>query len=233
MVQSSKTARIIQVRNQGFLDGRVLTSTTGIVIRDEGDNDQIPLIQFAFPNHKTEQANVFVPLPDLKCKVQGFIDGKAFDINHEAPHDAVNITRTDKEISVVFKKSQFKVMLTLGYWNGCIFNVCVHWPTTDPVKGGLLGSPDNNPANDWASMDGSVVETIPDDRMERKGKAGYDFCNKHYCIADENDSLFTYNELGLDHSDFYRCKVPFGTTDETLLKNVTDQMRHYCHDGTF
>lgn len=228
LARSSFTARQVRVRNAGILENRAFTSIHGVVIEDEGVDT--PKLQFSVPTLKNALANTFLTSHEHECKIQAFINEKPIDLNHALPDEYaqhVSVVRTRGSIEVLFTRTKFKVRMTLGYWNGCLMNTCVYWPTVDPVVG-LLGTPNHDVSDDWVKPDGTVVP-LPPNQKKYRGKYAYDYC-ANWCVRHEKDSAFFHNEIGVDFDDFQRCNVPFGTTDHKLLEKVTPEIQNYCKD---
>jgi hypothetical protein len=222
LVKSTITQREIQGRFTQLKDKKA-SVMRGVVIQDEGNT---PKVQLTMPVVDEGISHV---LGDNGCKIQLFVDGQQKDLFEGSGTDAVSITVNKNKIRIKYTESEMSLTVKMGYWNGCLLNTCYRIPDTDPVIG-ILGSPDGDINNDWMSRDGTPL-AVPKDMVGRLQEEAYDYCTKNWCIQEEVDSLFTYNQLGLDFEDFERCTLPYGelVTDEIELQ-ATLEIETTCGD---
>ena len=165
------------------------------------------------------------------CPILFFMDGFGVDLLMDGTlsmYDSVEVSVADQKITIKYLQTGLEITVTFGDANGCYLDMCVYLPDVDPTSTGLLGSADGNVWNDFTSPDGdSNVFPVPENLMERMGKAGYDYCTTKWCIRDEWESLFTYpqgEELYVNH-----CDLPYGDTlQEYWSKNASPESLAYC-----
>ena len=80
-------------------------------------------------------------------------------------------------------------------------NISLKLPLSD-VTYGVLGTPNGNAKDEWTTLSGDIFEPVS--RADSLRKAGYDFCAVHFCLRDEEQSLFTYAEPGMDFDSYNR-----------------------------
>jgi len=77
---------------------------------------------------------------------------------------------------------------------------------------GLLGSPDDNPRNDWMTSLGEILP-VPTSRRNLRGLIANAYCALYWCIRDRNKSLFHYNN-SLQFNQINHCDdEPSGSID--------------------
>lgn len=76
---------------------------------------------------------------------------------------------------------------------------------------GLLGTPNDDIADDWQDQNGTVLST-PDTLSNRLYEAAYNYCTTNWCITDPGASIFAYEE-GKSHIDFALCDKPYVRPD--------------------
>jgi len=224
ITKSTITQREIQGRFMQVED-KTVSTTRGVTIQDEGDT---PKVQLSFP---IANEGISHQLGSNGCKIQLFVDGEQKDLMQKGGvvTDAVSITVASNAITVKYKVSEMKVVVTMGFWNGCLLNTCAHIPTTDTMIG-LMGSPDGNTQNDWMQRDGKALN-VPSTRTDLIRKPAYDYCTTNWCIKDATESLFTYNQVGFDFDYFSRCDLPFDTIlDEDLEDLITTEIQAACEE---
>lgn len=200
LLKSLVTQREIQGRFKQFGKSGQVSIATGFVVQDEGDS---PRIQITAPETKTGFAQIFGP---AKCQLQLFVDGVQQDLlSFENDKVKVGLVRNGSTLEVSYKLSGLRVDLRVGGGMFCMMNICVYVPDSDDNLVGLLGSPDGKSNNDWMDKTGKVLA-----RGSSRGKDAYDYCLKNWCINNEHESLFFYNQLGANFKHFSRCEIPHG-----------------------
>jgi len=168
---------------------------------------------------------------EADCNLQFFVDGDQYDIyEYEHPDDKVRVTvSTIGRIEVLYPESGLSIALSMTYWNGCLLNSCITIPRCGDDIVGLLGNPDGNAANDWMTRDGTPVPIPQNDDLRHHSVAAFNYCQENWCIRDEAESLFTYNQVGLDYEDFAMCDLPFKTMiRDHILDKVTPEITEVC-----
>lgn len=179
----------IQGRFVKFVEERTPTVTKAVVIK-------------ASPKAPAIQVNVPSTAQDGICKPYAYLDKEARDIdgldgNQEFFQSQV-LTDGDKHGFVIYfleEKVQVTMWAKRSSKNGCVLgtSVCIEHdsPLADDSFVGLLGTPNGNKDDDWMSETGVV--TIPETARERLVE-GYDYCVDNWCIQNEEESLFTYDD---------------------------------------
>lgn len=219
MAKSLITQREIQGRFKQFGNRGGVSIARGFVIQDEGDT---PKVQITSPETRSGFAQEF---GSSRCRLQLFVDNKQEDLfNFE--NDKVRVERLSNgsTIRVSYKDSGLRVELRVGGGTNCMMNICLSMPESNDQLVGLLGSPDREISNDWMDKSGTVVAG-----RTRRGKAAYDYCVQNWCIRDEKESLFFYNQIGANFPHFSRCDLPHnGKVVEQLLHEITPEIEALC-----
>lgn len=85
------------------------------------------------------------------------------------------------------------------------------------MVGGLLGSPDGAPENDWMASNGTPL-IIP---FDKRGRPAFEYCLENWCIRDESLSLISHDEsmpfvMGCDEA--YPGSVDTASAPEWLVE---------------
>lgn len=96
----------------------------------------------------------------------------------------VSFTRVNVEVTVLIRQSDAF---------GCFFSTFVYLPSElrENVSG-LFGSPNQVIADEWSDPAGTVFP-LPVAANSLHFEHAYDYCTTHWCIRNEQDSLFTYD----------------------------------------
>jgi len=174
-------------------------------------------------------------VPDIQVDVPDSIEGGCpytfYANKQEVPNIFTSGTGTNKVIAsqgpgrtVIFRYPQtgtrIEVDVRSSWKNGCNMAVQVCLPKRR-FEGerviGLLGTPDDNKANDWMQSDDGATLSIPDNRFDRMFKPAYDYCTEQWCIDNAGDSKFTYaNGKGFDDYNFCTNVYDDGGVQEAL-----------------
>lgn len=216
LVKSLITQRQIQARYEQLLPNKPVSWTTGIVVQDEGNT---PKVQVSFAKLSSSLANTL----RSGCKLQFFVNGVLRNIETGSGHDGVEVRLNRSIVTIYYPDSELQIDLVLS--SSCRLNAVVHLPQGSDQTVGLLGTANNNTADEWTTLNGTV---IPYDRAQAMKKAGYDFCTKNFCIREEEQSLFTYQEEGIEFVDYQRCDLPYGNTFEQYLLKTPKWILDLC-----
>jgi uncharacterized membrane protein len=58
-------------------------------------------------------------------------------------------------------------------------------------------------------MDGRVSRRLAGHQLGMEKCYGYSYCVDNWCVKDPKESMFFYNQGGVDFHDFYRCDLPY------------------------
>lgn len=72
---------------------------------------------------------------------------------------------------------------------------------------GLLGTPDNRPANDWVTADCTPIADMPTSYDALFFREAYEYCTSNWCIREASSSLFSYTDVTFDA--FSGCDDPY------------------------
>ena len=179
----------IQGRFVKFVEERTPTVTKAVVIKA---SSIAPAVQVNVPSTAL----------DGVCKPYAYLGKEARDIDTlDKDQDIFQsqvLTEGDKHGIVLYfldSKVQVTMWAKRSSKNGCVLgtSVCIEHdsPLADDSFVGLLGTPNGNKFDDWMSETGAV--TIPESARERLDD-GTEFCVDNWCIRNEEESLFTYDE---------------------------------------
>jgi len=142
--------------------------------------------------------------------------------------DEVKVRLDGGKVTTTYK-SGFKSTVQIGYWNGCLLNNCFHVPTCEGQDEltGLLGDADGDAMNDWIGKDDSRLP-IPTSNTDRRRKPAYDYCVPNWCITNEEDSIFYYNEVGYTFGYYSRCALEYGNSMVEFIEDLPDHIVKAC-----
>lgn len=94
---------------------------------------------------------------------------------------------------------------------------------------GLLGTPNGDKQDEWMDMNGNLVPMEIDSSTQNSAKE-YNYCTTHWCIRDEADSLFAYED-GYSFSHYNGCDDPEARRLEgTTATNGEEEIHHEIVD---
>lgn len=83
---------------------------------------------------------------------------------------------------------------------------------------GLLGNHDGDKTNEWMDTQGNLVDYATD---------SYDYCTANWCLRDENQSLFTFDE-GYDFAHYNRCDDDRNARRLVDLSTASPEIKAIC-----
>ena len=224
LLKSTKTQRQIQARLKQK-SGKTVSIIQGLVVQDEGDT---PKVQVAVANSDSISQVVG------GCSMQLFVDGvqHSFDefnangFNYEDKGATVKVEGSTVVIN--YQESGLEVTAEIAK---CRINACATYPANDDEVVGMFGTPDDDNTNEWMTRDGTSVRDSSD--VPRRGDVPHDYCTDNWCIRDEAESLFKYNEEGFDFDFFQNCDFPAGELMmEEIEENASSRAKEICQDNT-
>lgn len=198
--------------------GRFVSLTRGIVAKESNAS---PVVQVSLAVNPSTEATVV-----NGCPVELYVDGNPEDLSSGYSQDGVTVALTGSNVLVSFVASGMEVKIKVWSLFGCNFSVNVFLPDSFLEVNrmvGLLGSPNDNPNDDWTTREGEILPFA--NRASRYAQLAYDFCTGHWCLRNASDSLFTY-QGGLSFTDFSRCDDPFGSSID--LSTASSELRELC-----
>lgn len=203
----------LQGRFVKYLDKRTPTVTKSVAL-DTGDGE--PIVQVNVPNDSKNGCSPYL-----------FLDGEKVTVQDDKTFEGVRIKKTAttaNEGYIFYYENtdvQLQVWSKVSKSNGCVIAAelcipdCYHRRTEDFV--GLLGTPDGDPDNDWRDKDGDVVP------FSTKSKDEYAYCTQNWCIEEETDSLFAYEE-GQSFASLNKCSdAPETETEACVNENLNSE----------
>ena len=173
-----------------FVDNRTPTVTKAVVIKASSEMPEI-------------QVNVPFSAMDGVCKPYAYVGKESRDIaSLDKGQDKFQseVLAEGKKHGIVIYFVDSKVQVTL--WakasskNGCVLGTSVCLDHDSPLVNdsvvGLLGTPNNDLSDDWMTGEAADI-AIPETARERLVE-GYDYCVDNWCIRNEEESLFVYDE---------------------------------------
>jgi hypothetical protein len=213
----------IQGRFVKFREKARPTVTSSLAIRT-GDGE--PVIQVNVPTTAKEGCTPYV-----------YVDGVQRDIIADGvgdPSVQVQKVQTKKNQGFIIYYHKSKLQLTAlsktSSRNGCVMSAKICLPfdyeRSEEKFGGLLGTPNNDRADDWVSKYGDILE-IPKSRKDLRFGPAYDYCVENWCIREEGKSLFTYED-GESFEGFNHCGLPPDTETEDCVADPPPELRRIC-----
>eukprot|EP00980_Cylindrotheca_fusiformis_P000605 scaffold154_cov129-Cylindrotheca_fusiformis.AAC.22 len=135
--------------------------------------------------------------------------------------EKVRISKPSAEkYSIFFKDTSVEVESDLrSFQSFPLLNTVVKLPVS--LRGqaivGLLGSSNDNPADEWMDASGSPVDS--------SSISEYEYCSTYWCLRNEADSLFTYSDEYPFDYHFY-CDDPAPEDVDTSLASA--EIRELC-----
>lgn len=212
----SKTGREVQAHYEHMAFNKAASIAKAIAIRDGHDS---PIVQLSIPFSDSSSG-------DDPKDLQLFVNKEKRSIDSGSGRSDVKVEKEDDhDVRVTFTKTGFsmKVRFHHGY-----LSTCASMATPDDSVG-VLGTPTGTVKDDWTTLDGLVVP-IPTEPIQRYQKPAYDFCTKNFCIKKEAESMITYPEArdGLDFHYYQKCDLPYGSTVEQMMTNVSTAVLDLC-----
>jgi len=200
---------------------KAISVGTGVFVQDEGD---VPSVQVSLGHSKSARGTVMDDQEN--CPLQFFVNGvqRALEDGTGSTDVELIIASNGKRIEIVYPLTELKVVL--GFQNCRLGKLCVTLPDTDTTVG-VLGTLNDDVSDEWTRPDGTIM-TVPEDKANKLKKPGYDFCTQNYCIRDEIDSNFVYNEAGITFDTFQRCDLPYGDTLEKMITEAPQWVLDLC-----
>lgn len=225
--KTAETSRQVQGRFTRVQDKDV-SVTHGIAMQDEG-GATVPRVQVSIPVDPDEEHDMYTVLGGRECKLQLFVDGEQHELKPGISYqsDEVTVSLSGSEVTTLYT-SGFKVKVSMGYWNGCLLNTYLTVPTCEmDVLTGLLGDADGNANNDWITKTGDRVD-IPPDSLDRRRKPAYDWCVPNWCITNEAESIFHYNQVDWKFGEYSRCALEYGTSLVEFIDDLPADIVERC-----
>jgi hypothetical protein len=205
----------LQARFEKF-STKTVTVTRSIAVKEEG----APTIQLNVP-----------AAYDKQCPVSLFVDGNERTVVEGTNMDEVIVRQIGDSVVVYYPSTnlQLVVKLTKSSKYGCFMSVKVCMPTEyrpGEMIVGLLGTPDEDIANDWMDPSGKTI-AIPDDARYQKA---YDYCVANWCIREKAKSLFTYG-TGQSFETFSKCGLAYEGSTESCVQSPPKWLLDVCSSG--
>ena len=223
-VESQTTRRQVQTRFRPFKSKSDISVLRGFTVQDEGDTPKVQITSLEDPAQTDQIATTITDT----CKIQLFVNDVQKDLDVGYEDTKVKIYKTNKRIIIEYLDSGMIAETSVS--SACTFGSCFKIPKGDPTLIGLLGSPDEDTANDWMKPDGKIADE--DITMASDDNYAQLYCTKNWCINNRDDSMFKYNEPGWSHENFDMCNLPSGTSfDEVKDNEVTPEILKLCRNN--
>ena len=220
LFKSLNTGRLIQSRFQQ-VNGKAVSVQHGLVIQDEGNTPKIQI-------HVRAGDGPAEPFGPSNCALQFHVDGEQFSLyngDKQYSSDDVEMTLTDNMIKFVYTASKMEAHVTIRGGDRCALGLCIYYPENDDTVVGMLGTPDDDDANDWMTPTGEVVTTP----KTRRGEVPYSYCTQNWCMKDAAMSKFVYNEEGYDFDYYENCDFPEGSMmEQEIESSLTQAQANEC-----
>lgn len=162
-----------------------------------------------------------------------YVDGNWINVTVEGFEDdrvrVLSPAFNDNAFHATYKASGLVVHAQVAgpYLDVIYLDVIVGLPPAYATAGtvGLLGSADNDPANDWMTPNGTVISD-PQDLFPRIGYAADRYCSSNWCIRNQSDSLFLYHDTERTFSNLTGCDDPL--PEPVDLSLATTDLQNLC-----
>ena len=169
------------------------------------------------------------------CDPTFYVDSQlvSLDASGNFANGFVTISSTTDEIAVVFSSSEVEVRLirrVSASFGGCFFSVVLFIPSALASAGlqGLYGGvPNGDPADDWLDSSGNPI-AVPQDPMDLRFSAAYEYCTTNWCVANEMNTLFEF-ESGESFASYNLCSAPYNAL-ETQVSSASAALVSICQD---
>ena len=170
------------------------------------------------------------------CDPTFYVDSQlvSLDASGNFANGFVTISSTTDEIAVVFTSSEVEVRLirrVSASFGGCFFSVVLFIPSALASAGlqGLYGGvPNGDPADDWLDSSGNPI-AVPQDPMDLRFSAAYEYCTTNWCVANEMNTLFEF-ESGESFASYNLCLAPYNDALETQVSSASAALVSICQD---
>ena len=170
------------------------------------------------------------------CDPTFYVDSQlvSLDASGNFANGFVTISSTTDEIAVVFSSSEVEVRLirrVSASFGGCFFSVVLFIPSALASAGlqGLYGGvPNGDPADDWLDSSGNPI-AVPQDPMDLRFSAAYEYSTTNWCVANEMNTLFEF-ESGESFASYNLCSAPYNDALETQVSSASAALVSICQD---
>lgn len=191
----------IQARTEAAGNGPGAPAVTTAIVVHEDSKKNLPVVQVSMALSEDSDSAVVIN----KCPVQLFVDGEALDITAGTGVSGIDLKVKKSDILIEYKETKLKLRLKVKFYRRCLFSVdyILSDCRPDDTLVGILGSPDGNEDNEWMKRDGTPLK-IPQIKRSRYFKPSYDYAAKNWCLENDSESYFTYED-GTDFDYFDYC----------------------------
>ena len=217
----------------------ILSVTNGVAAREKADG---PVVQLTMASN-VNASSFIMPIGESECPIALYVDSElvsdvpAGDIKNDSiiKNDSfeLKVNYRRRRIFVQFEKMKLELHArrprrTAGQETDiCLFNVnyvLQEGCRMDEDLVGLLGSPNQNPLDDWTDREGNVYD-FPDHVSRNRfiSKEAYDYSTDNWCITEASESIFTYEE-GESHAFYEHCTDKY----EPIDCEVTPEIHEKC-----
>lgn len=196
-----------------FGSPRTTVTTTKAVAIKVGET---PVVQISVPENVNTLSDEVGG-----CDVAMFVGGNPVSISSwpGSAEISVNVVGVRKIEVVSSTGVKLEVFTRSTQAHGCILTpLRIFLPGSVLVAGdfiGLLGTPNGNAEDDWHRKNGEVI-AFPQTEIERRTEAATNYCSAEWCIKDESDSIFSYED-GTDFQFFEMCSTGYSKVDMTAV----------------
>ena len=220
MAKSLNLSFEIQARFEGWSRSSGVSLTTGVALR--------------VPSHPIVQVSIAkrlgAPLTVNNCPVELYLDGSSVNlVGGTTDLGSVILDVSLSQVVVAYKDYGPRISISV---NRCYFSVIYELPTAlvvDESIVGLLGTPNNNPLDDWMTPDGTSI-VMPEDRAALLFLPAYTYCTQNWCMEDEQSSIFTYESSEFGFSFFSKCDAMYDGSIEDALADAPSELKALCGD---
>ena len=144
--------------------------------------------------------------------------------------DVVEVTVSGKRVNILYKSTGAAVTVDIMSSSTfeCFLNTFVCLPDSLFDAIGLMGTPNKVIADDWMDQDGNSLQlpTSPDGLLY---ELAYEYCTMNWCLRNESDSLFSY-ENGFDFHFYENCNAAY--PGSVTSEEASDELIARCEGNT-
>jgi hypothetical protein len=185
-----------------------------------------PVVQLSIPENPsatTEKVDV--------CLLDLWVNGTHRSIYEgSGQDDAVEVTVSGKRVNLLYKSTGAAVTVDIMSSSTfqCFLNTFVCLPDSLFDAIGLMGTPNKIIADDWMDQDGNSLPlpTSPDGLLY---ELAYEYCTMNWCLQNESDSLFSY-ENGFDFHFYENCNAAY--PGSVTSEEASDELIARCEGNT-
>eukprot|EP00934_Nitzschia_sp_Nitz4_P005701 Nitzschia sp. Nitz4//scaffold405_size10492//4063//5595//NITZ4_009071-RA/size10492-processed-gene-0.6-mRNA-1//1//CDS//3329551112//5691//frame0 len=208
-----------------MMSGKAVSVTTGVAI----SVPDMATVQVGFAEYSSgKEIDI-----SSSCPLHLYIDGTltALEVGSSISGDGYTVSVTSSAVNIQYYDEETATYAVTVQVSGskrgtCMITAYFCLPSADASLlesvVGLLGTPDCDSTNEWMTSSGEELSSSSD------SSSAYDYCTSYHCVANEDDSLFVYEDAhgGYSFSDLSSCDADFA--GEVDISDADEDIVEIC-----